>query len=75
MESARACSDTSIVLSAYLETLSVAMLKWLCMKDAIATLAKRDMPLLQKGEYPGGRYAYIDANEQLKLVLELLEND
>jgi len=45
------------------------------MKDAIATLEKRDMPLLQKGEYPGGRYAYIGANEQLKLVIELLEND
>jgi catechol 2,3-dioxygenase-like lactoylglutathione lyase family enzyme len=45
------------------------------MKEAIAALAKREMPLLQKGEYPGGRYAYIDANEQLKLVLELLEND
>jgi len=45
------------------------------MKEAIGTLAKHDMPLLQKGEYPGGRYAYIDANEQLKLVLELLEND
>lgn len=34
VETARACSDTSIVLSAYLETLSVAMLKWLCAKDA-----------------------------------------
>lgn len=33
------------------------------------------MPLLQKGEYPGGRYAYHDANKQLKLILELLEND
>ncbi|MDL2205844.1 VOC family protein [Eubacteriales bacterium OttesenSCG-928-N13] len=33
------------------------------------------MPLLQKGEYPGGRYAYHDANDSLKLILELLEND
>jgi methylmalonyl-CoA/ethylmalonyl-CoA epimerase len=45
------------------------------MKEAIATLGRNDMPLLQTGEYPGGRYAYIDATEQLKLVVELLEND
>jgi methylmalonyl-CoA/ethylmalonyl-CoA epimerase len=45
------------------------------MKDKVLKLAKNKMPLLQKGEYTGGRYAYIDANEDLKLVLELLEND
>jgi methylmalonyl-CoA/ethylmalonyl-CoA epimerase len=45
------------------------------MKEKIAILGKNGMPLLQKGEYPGGRYAYIDANKDLKLVLELLEND
>lgn len=45
------------------------------MKEKIALLGRNSMPLLQKGEYPGGRYAYIDANEELKLVLELLEND
>ncbi len=45
------------------------------MKDCIAELNKKDMPLLQTGEYTGGRYAYIDANEQLKVILELLEND
>jgi hypothetical protein len=33
------------------------------------------LKLLQTGEYTGGRYAYIDANEKLKLMLELLEND
>jgi hypothetical protein len=31
--------------------------------------------LVHDGEYQGDRYAYIDANEKLKLVLELLEND
>ncbi len=45
------------------------------MKQAILKLGKNGMPLLQKGEYPGGRYAYIDANETLKCVIELLEND
>jgi methylmalonyl-CoA/ethylmalonyl-CoA epimerase len=30
---------------------------------------------VQKGEYTGGRYAYVDANAQLGCVLELLEND
>jgi methylmalonyl-CoA/ethylmalonyl-CoA epimerase len=33
------------------------------------------MPLIQKGEYTGGRYAYIDTKEKLKVLIELLEND
>lgn len=45
------------------------------MKEKIALLEKNNMPLLQKGEYTGGRYAYMDANADLKVVLELLEND
>jgi hypothetical protein len=45
------------------------------MQEKIAILGRNGMPLLQKGEYTGGRYAYIDANKDLKLVLELLEND
>lgn len=45
------------------------------MKEKIELLRRNNMPLLQKGEYTGGRYAYIDANEQLKVILELLEND
>jgi methylmalonyl-CoA/ethylmalonyl-CoA epimerase len=45
------------------------------MQEKVLTLKNKNMPLLQKGEYTGGRYAYIDANEELKLVLELLEND
>ena len=32
------------------------------------------MKLLQTGGWDGGRYAYLDANDQLKVVLELLEN-
>jgi hypothetical protein len=45
------------------------------MKDKIAACEENGFKLLQIGEYVGGRYAYIDANEKLKLVLELLEND
>ena len=33
------------------------------------------MKLLQRGEYTGGRYAYIDCVDQLKTIVELLEND
>jgi hypothetical protein len=36
VETAGACPDTSIVLSAYLERLSIAMLQWLCAEDAKA---------------------------------------
>lgn len=45
------------------------------MKEKVALLQAKGMPLLQTGEYTGGRYAYIDANSTLKMVLELLEND
>jgi 4-hydroxyphenylpyruvate dioxygenase-like putative hemolysin len=45
------------------------------MKEKIEICGKAGFRLLQTGEYTGGRYAYIDANEKLKLVLELLEND
>jgi methylmalonyl-CoA/ethylmalonyl-CoA epimerase len=45
------------------------------MKDKIAVLERDRMPLLQKGEYAGGRYAYIDTLRDLKVVIELLEND
>jgi hypothetical protein len=45
------------------------------MKEKIGVMKANGMQLLQTGEYTGGRYAYIDANETLKMVLELLEND
>lgn len=45
------------------------------MKEVVMKLERNGMPLIQKGEYQGGRYAYIDANETLKTVIELLEND
>lgn len=45
------------------------------MKGQLQKLDAAGMKLLQTGEYTGGRYAYVDANDSLKLVLELLEND
>ncbi|MDF2835024.1 MAG: hypothetical protein K0Q63_664 [Paenibacillus sp.] len=45
------------------------------MKDKIMLMEKDGMKLLQKGEYTGGRYAYMDTFEPLKVMLELLEND
>ena len=45
------------------------------MKQKIDRLGADGMPLVQKGEYKGGRYAYIDAVAKLKAIIELLEND
>jgi len=45
------------------------------MKEKIALMEQRGMPLVQKGEYTGGRYAYMDSFKELKVMLELLEND
>ena len=40
-----------------------------------AYLDAKGLPLVQRGEYTGGRYAYFDGNTQLGTILELLEND
>ena len=45
------------------------------MQEKVAYLASKGVPLLQRGEYTGGRYAYLDGIAQLGTVLELLEND
>lgn len=45
------------------------------MKGTVQKMEAKGMPLIQKGEYTGGRYAYMDTNEDLKVLLELLEND
>jgi methylmalonyl-CoA/ethylmalonyl-CoA epimerase len=45
------------------------------MKEKIAALEQEKIPLLQTGEYTGGRYAYLDSTKDLKVILELLEND
>ncbi|MFL5801739.1 MAG: VOC family protein [Roseiflexaceae bacterium] len=45
------------------------------MRDKLAYLDSNGIPLVQRGEYTGGRYAYVDGSTQLGCVLELLEND
>lgn len=40
----------------------------------IRALNGMGMKLTQKGGWPGGRYAYLDASPSLKVVLELLEH-
>jgi len=45
------------------------------MPEKVAYLEAKGLPLVQRGEYPGGRYAYINGNAQLGAILELLEND
>ena len=45
------------------------------LNEKVTALERKGMPLLQKGEYTGGRYAYIDTLRDLKVIIELLEND
>ncbi len=45
------------------------------MSERLAALAARGLPLIQRGEYTGGRYAYTDGSESLGAIIELLEND
>ena len=45
------------------------------MGEKLAHLEGQGVPLVQKGEYTGGRYAYVDAGDPLGTIIELLEND
>ncbi len=45
------------------------------MADRLPILAELGLPLIQRGEYQGGRYAYLDGRQQYGTVVELLEND
>ena len=45
------------------------------MRDKLAYLDSKGVSLIQRGEYRGGRYAYVDASAQLGTIVELLEND
>ena len=45
------------------------------MQQTLDNLAENGVSLVQRGEYKGGRYAYVDGLETLGTVLELLEND
>jgi hypothetical protein len=45
------------------------------MAASLKALAVADIGLDQKGEYSGGRYAYVNGVNTLGTVIELLEND
>jgi methylmalonyl-CoA/ethylmalonyl-CoA epimerase len=45
------------------------------MSEKTAELHAAGLPLLQRGEFPGGRYAYVDSAAQLGAIIELLEQD
>jgi catechol 2,3-dioxygenase-like lactoylglutathione lyase family enzyme len=45
------------------------------MGEKAAYLEGHGISLVQKGEYTGGRYAYLDGAGRLGTILELLEND
>jgi methylmalonyl-CoA/ethylmalonyl-CoA epimerase len=44
------------------------------MDGQIRVLERLGMPAVQRGDYTGGRYGYIDSNSKLGVMLELLEN-
>ena len=43
------------------------------MDEQIACLEAKGLPLLQRGDFTGGRYAYMDSASPLGVILELLE--
>lgn len=45
------------------------------MAERLTVLAEHGLPTLQRGEYQGGRYAYLDGQQQYGAIVELLEND
>ncbi|MBN1310168.1 MAG: VOC family protein [Anaerolineae bacterium] len=45
------------------------------MAERLPRLAELGLPLIQRGDYEGGRYAYLDGQEKYGAVIELLEND
>ena len=44
------------------------------MDEVLGRLEDEGIDLVQRGDYTGGRYAYVDGTGGLKAVLELLEN-
>ncbi|MCL5275068.1 MAG: hypothetical protein M1434_10055 [Chloroflexi bacterium] len=44
------------------------------MDEKIIYLADKDIPLVQRGDYTGGHYAYTDGEATLGVAVELLEN-
>jgi catechol 2,3-dioxygenase-like lactoylglutathione lyase family enzyme len=44
------------------------------MDAKLAHLEAHGLETVQRGDFKGGRYAYVDATDKLKVILELLEN-
>ena len=44
------------------------------MDHVLAYLEGKGLPTVQRGDYPGGRYGYVDGASKLHCVLELLED-
>jgi methylmalonyl-CoA/ethylmalonyl-CoA epimerase len=44
------------------------------MDEVLLRLEAQDIPPVQRGDYTGGRYAYVDGTASLGAILELLEN-
>ena len=42
--------------------------------QVLAYLAGKGMPLIQRGDYTGGQYSYVDTAPRLGVILELLED-
>ena len=45
------------------------------MDKCIADCEELGIPSIQRGDFPGGRYAYLDASDSMNVVLELLEKE
>jgi methylmalonyl-CoA/ethylmalonyl-CoA epimerase len=45
------------------------------MAEKLPVLAEQGLPVVQRGDYKGGRYAYLDGQQKFGTVVELLEND
>ena len=44
------------------------------MDEVLAYLDGKGIPVVQRGDYTGGRYAYVDGAPSLGVIFELLEN-
>ena len=44
------------------------------MDEVLARLEAHQMPTVQRADYTGGRYAYVDSDDRLGCILELLED-
>lgn len=44
------------------------------MEEVLTSLERKGIPVIQRGDYKGGRYAYVDSQPLLGVIIELLEN-